>query len=1179
MRSKLAAFGALICAGGLGLSTIPASAMDAHAEANEIENAAHIQPNPAYQSEPFEGWGTSLVWFANATGGYPDSVRNELRDAVFGEDGLNLNIARYNIGGGNATDVPPYLRPGGAVQGWWQDTLDVGDDDGSVSSTYEDRERYRKHWSSNDASHYNFEADASQRWWIDAIKNKVTKWEAFSNSPPYFLTESGFVSGGFDSTREQLSTENMPAFADYLVRVVEHLEKSHGIEFDTLDPFNEPNTNYWGTQIDPGTGWPTTASRQEGAHIGPTYQDEMIRVLDSRLANESTSTSVKISAMDETNPGTFVRNWRDWSPEARNLVSQYNVHTYGTTDRLKVRDIAKADQTPLWMSEVEGNWSQTSLGFNQVDIANGLGMAQHIIDDLRELEPRAWVFWQPVEDLYNMEKVEKLNWGSVFVDFDCDENGNSIRRIEDGEPDPSCKVLTNSKFNTIRNFTHHIRPGDRLIPVDEVHSTAAITSDGNGLNIVHVNSSNETRQVAIDLSNFADFSNAVITPITTTESPQDNVTANALRRGTPAKVDASGVTMMTVPARSVTTFEIESVSGISETAPAFHDGESYELFGVQSGKALTAGADETVTIYDPTTDRSTRQAWKATVKSGEGTNRLVINLENSHGQKLALNGDRVIASESADPIDWIISTTTGKDFTLQAAGGIQVLDVIDQSRNDGARVGMYESSGGANQRWLLRDVARKGFIETTVRTKPGLAPSLPEQVTPIFSYGHGLPVNVTWDTEGISWPDHGTVDVLGHGIDQYGNAFDDARVHVVVGATAYADPSSITVYPHISIEEIKKSAPLTTTGTVAGSEKRFEMPVTWDFSSLRPEDLTHEGVTSVYGEAESVGQSVPAILHVIVTSPSAHNVAPHSNSSASFTEPGYSVGATTNMVLDDKAWSNWKSGDKNSTDMLTYELEKSELVSEVGIYTYRDGSYLSYLSRLHVENKDPATDQWKALPEVNVESSDTGAPFVKVDVNRWTQGIRIVLTARPQTHMIISEVVINATRATASSQSGIARLTADGVDVPHFVSGTGESTLAIPRLDRESGNFPEIGAIPLDRDATVTITQASLETPFAVIDVLSADKQSRYQHVVRFEVENPADSAQSLDSSQSTREEATESAASSQEPESTYRIVRTGFPGMAWFIATSIVTGLGICAFLPARKKMASSHLVTPMPD
>jgi hypothetical protein len=33
----------------------------------------------------------------------------------------------------------------------------------------------------------------------------------------------------------------------------------------------------------------------------------------------------------------------------------------------------------------------------------GLGLAQHIVDDLRELEPSAWVFWQPVEDWDNCE--------------------------------------------------------------------------------------------------------------------------------------------------------------------------------------------------------------------------------------------------------------------------------------------------------------------------------------------------------------------------------------------------------------------------------------------------------------------------------------------------------------------------------------------------------------------------------------------------------------------------------------------------------------------------------------------------------------------------------------------------------------------------------------------------------
>src|SRR3712207_8327498 len=58
----------------------------------------------------FEGWGTSLVWFANATGDYPDEVKEELADLVFGDDGLNLNIARYNIGGGRSEEHTSELQ-------------------------------------------------------------------------------------------------------------------------------------------------------------------------------------------------------------------------------------------------------------------------------------------------------------------------------------------------------------------------------------------------------------------------------------------------------------------------------------------------------------------------------------------------------------------------------------------------------------------------------------------------------------------------------------------------------------------------------------------------------------------------------------------------------------------------------------------------------------------------------------------------------------------------------------------------------------------------------------------------------------------------------------------------------------------------------------------------------------
>ncbi|MBP2436672.1 hypothetical protein [Microbacterium amylolyticum] len=91
-----------LCIGALGASALVGGV----ALSAQAADTVRITPNPGYAAEPFDGWGTSLVWFAHATGGYPEDVRQELFDAVFGDDGLRLNLARYNIGGGNATDVP-----------------------------------------------------------------------------------------------------------------------------------------------------------------------------------------------------------------------------------------------------------------------------------------------------------------------------------------------------------------------------------------------------------------------------------------------------------------------------------------------------------------------------------------------------------------------------------------------------------------------------------------------------------------------------------------------------------------------------------------------------------------------------------------------------------------------------------------------------------------------------------------------------------------------------------------------------------------------------------------------------------------------------------------------------------------------------------------------------------------
>src|SRR3954471_21319755 len=157
-------FPAFLAASVLTLSTVVSSGIPAAA----VESVT-VRPDPTYQQEPFQGWGTSLVWFANATGGYPDEVRNRLADLLFGPDGLNLTLARYNIGGGNAPDVPPYLRPGGAVPGWWKAPAGTT----RTNTTW---------WRPGDPALFDPAADPRQRWWVDRIKSRVQRWEAFSNS-------------------------------------------------------------------------------------------------------------------------------------------------------------------------------------------------------------------------------------------------------------------------------------------------------------------------------------------------------------------------------------------------------------------------------------------------------------------------------------------------------------------------------------------------------------------------------------------------------------------------------------------------------------------------------------------------------------------------------------------------------------------------------------------------------------------------------------------------------------------------------------------------------------------------------------------------------------------------------------------------------------------------------------
>ncbi|PSM42700.1 ricin-type beta-trefoil lectin domain protein [Streptomyces dioscori] len=673
-RRLLGAAGLTALATGAALTLAPPST--AQAPAADTPSVT-VRPDPSYEQQKFEGWGTSLVWFANVTGSYPKEIREKLAKLLFGDDGLALNIARYNIGGGNAPDVKDYLRAGGAVEGWWQ---------APAGTTREDTDW----WSADDPADWNKDADATQRWWVDRIKDDIDHWETFSNSPPWFMTKSGYVSGGFDATEDQLKTESVDDFAAYLAGATRRLEKAEGIEVDTIDPFNEPNTNYWSTRL--GADGEPVGGRQEGAHIGPELQQKVIAALAPAL--KKAKAKAEISAMDETNPSIFATNWNTYPQEVRDLVGQLNVHTYGTGQRTTVRDLAKAADKPLWQSEVEGDWGD---GQSFTDMRPGLGLAQRIVDDLRELEPKAWVFWQPVEDYDNMkpggESAKGGNWGSIQLSFSCTSK-DTLK---------SCPIYTNTKFDTARNFTHYIKPGDRLIKTDDTSSAAAVAKKGDRATVVHVNSTTEARTVTVDLSKFGKVGrDATVTPVVTSADGK-------LERREAVKVSDRRATV-TVPAQSVTSFLVKGVSGVAKDAAELRKGRSYALTGVQSGKALTVADNGTGLVIRSATADAPGQQWKLRQISGDTGNRQRYVFSNPvEGKRLAVRDGAPVLEADTGPRDratqWIMSSTGDGTWTLVNAATGRLLEVGGQATNEGAAVTLWTPNSGANQRWKVTEVS------------------------------------------------------------------------------------------------------------------------------------------------------------------------------------------------------------------------------------------------------------------------------------------------------------------------------------------------------------------------------------------------------------------------------------------------------------------------------------------
>jgi O-glycosyl hydrolase len=436
-----------------------------------------VKVEPAVRHQTFEGWGTSLCWWAHHVGAWGADGRNGVVAAVVDPvNGLGYNVFRYNIGGG---DDPSHHH------------LDQ----------YKDMPGFEPA-----AGTWDFTADAEQRAVLQQIlaSGSGIILEAFSNSPPYWMTKSGCASGNGDGSNN-LKDDSYDAFADYLTEVVKHYRDAFGITFRTLEPLNEPSADWWKAN-----------GGQEGCHFSASNQQAIVKAVGAKLS-EKGLTETSVSASDENSIDDAYDNMRAFDAASLAAMGQINVHSYSGSRRAELRTLATSKGKRLWQSE-SGPLNQTLAD----DTEAALFMAGRIITDLRDLQAEAWVDWQAGDTNHN--------WASFTLN-DSKQTWSPLKR-----------------FYMHAGFSRYIRPGAVFVDIDDGNMVAALAPDGHSLAIVARNGdTSKSKGFTFDLTALASLGPMV--EAHRTSRSEDLVTLPAIA------IDGYRF-VATIPAFSVTTFVV-----------------------------------------------------------------------------------------------------------------------------------------------------------------------------------------------------------------------------------------------------------------------------------------------------------------------------------------------------------------------------------------------------------------------------------------------------------------------------------------------------------------------------------------------------------------------------------------------------------------------------------------------
>ncbi len=553
-RLLAGAMAGVMLAGTVG-TQLPASVADA-APASQAVGEISVNPQVHYQT--LKGWGTSMCWWGNVIGSWGDkdfnnngrSDREEIAELAFSPEYLNLNIVRYNVGGGDKEDSS-IKRVEGLVPGWTKDMTGKADGTGTFNAA----DFYAKKTEEMSDAGQLWMLEQANRWRKDTATKNGTENdiinEVFSNSPPYYMTKSGSSTGGVNAA-SNLKEDCYDDFALYMARAAKWIENDLSTKFGShvnyIEPMNEPDTNYWSNG----------SAKQEGCVFKPGAEQskmllEMQKALNAQEFNGGLD-NVALTGTDETDLARAISSFESLTAEAKNSIAAIGAHTYSGNDseRNTLRKLSASYDKELWMSEItKGNYDTHS--HDSMLGTNAKSQSEGIMADLKYMQPSAWVAWLVADSEYECLQRDE-SWGLIHCVFESDgpvpdyhtnlvnSNGSKKKNV----PDEGYWQVTKQLY-TMMQYSKYLKAGYTMIDIGDSNMCAAISPDGKELVIVAQNFT-KARNTSVDLSLFQNIGDVKLFRTSDTENCKE-ITGVSV---------ADHVLDVALPANSVSTFVIQA---------------------------------------------------------------------------------------------------------------------------------------------------------------------------------------------------------------------------------------------------------------------------------------------------------------------------------------------------------------------------------------------------------------------------------------------------------------------------------------------------------------------------------------------------------------------------------------------------------------------------------------------